>query len=78
MPPGLVKLLQADGKLQSSNQINKDGTVKRVMVCPNMADGIISVISKLLEQDETIAYAYLCSPAVKHVSKLKQEGNVIT
>lgn len=42
--------------------------------CPNQTDGIIDVLSQLLEQDSSVAYAYMCDPAVKHVSKIRREG----
>ncbi|UZP44827.1 hypothetical protein NXS19_012639 [Fusarium pseudograminearum] len=35
---------------------------------------VLPVLSQLLEQSPTTQYAYLCQPAVQHVSKLKQEG----
>ncbi|KAK1979692.1 peptidase family C78 [Colletotrichum cereale] len=37
-------------------------------------DGVISVLEQLLRQSKSTQYAYLCSPAVQHVSKLKKEG----
>ncbi|TDZ14139.1 Ubiquitin carboxyl-terminal hydrolase ZUFSP [Colletotrichum orbiculare MAFF 240422] len=37
-------------------------------------DGVISVIEQLLQQSRSTEYAYLCHPAVQHVSKLKKEG----
>ncbi|KAH6658365.1 peptidase family C78-domain-containing protein [Truncatella angustata] len=36
--------------------------------------GIISVLAGLLKSSRSTEYAYLCSPAVDHVSKLKKEG----
>ncbi|KAK1997071.1 peptidase family C78 [Colletotrichum falcatum] len=38
------------------------------------SDGVISVLEQLLRQSKSTQYAYLCSPAVQHVSKLKKEG----
>lgn len=35
---------------------------------------VIPVLAQLLEQCPTTEYAYLCSPAVLHISKLKLEG----
>ncbi|KAF9770042.1 hypothetical protein IL306_012451 [Fusarium sp. DS 682] len=37
-------------------------------------DGVLPVLSQLLEQSPTTQYAYLCHPAVQHVSKLRREG----
>ncbi|KAF5879623.1 putative peptidase family c78 protein [Botrytis fragariae] len=74
MPSWLVKLLQADGQYKTINRINADGQLRRVKYCPNQADGIIPVLSQLLDQDRSVSYAYLCDPAVLHVSKLMREG----
>lgn len=77
MPRSLVKLLKSDGKVEVVNQLDKNGKLKRVKLCPNMASGIVPVIAQLLEQDRDTAYAYMCDPAVKHVSKLKKEGTFL-
>lgn len=74
MPQWLVKLLQADGQYKTINRINADGQLRRVKYCPNQADGIIPVLAQLLDQDRAVSYAYLCDPAVLHVSKLLREG----
>ncbi|RGP65047.1 transcription factor [Fusarium sporotrichioides] len=36
--------------------------------------GVLPVLSQLLEQSPSTQYAYLCQPAVQHISKLKREG----
>jgi hypothetical protein len=41
------------------------------------AEGILQVIEQLLEQSSLTKHAYLCHPAVSHVSKLKKEGKWI-
>ncbi|KAI0977322.1 peptidase family C78-domain-containing protein [Xylaria arbuscula] len=38
------------------------------------AEGIIPVLAKLLEQNPSTKQAYLCHPAVQHISKLRGEG----
>ncbi|TIC99940.1 Zinc finger with UFM1-specific peptidase domain protein [Colletotrichum higginsianum] len=38
------------------------------------SDGVIYVLEQLLRQSKSTEYAYLCNPAVQHVSKLKKEG----
>ncbi|ESZ99444.1 hypothetical protein SBOR_0206 [Sclerotinia borealis F-4128] len=74
MPQWLVKLLQADGQYKTINRLNADGQLRRVKYCPNQAEGIIPVLAQLLDQDSATSYAYLCDPAVLHVSKLLREG----
>ncbi|KAI1858068.1 uncharacterized protein JN550_012890 [Neoarthrinium moseri] len=36
--------------------------------------GMVPVLAQILEQSKTTKYAYLCHPAVNHISKLKREG----
>ncbi|KAI3334873.1 peptidase family C78-domain-containing protein [Ustulina deusta] len=38
------------------------------------AEGIIPALARLLEQNSSTEYAYLCHPAVQHISKLRGEG----
>jgi len=77
MPSWLVKLLETDGATTIVNRLDVDGKLKKVKVCVNRAAGIIPVLQQLLHQDKTTQYAYLCNPAVRHVSKLKKEGRSI-
>ncbi|KAI8633122.1 DUF1671-domain-containing protein [Xylariaceae sp. FL1651] len=37
-------------------------------------EGIVPVLAGLLEQSSSTEYAYLCHPAVQHISKLRREG----
>jgi hypothetical protein len=69
MPLRIKKVLAKDGQM---DMIVRKGI--RVRVYPNQAEGIIPVIMQLLEQDSSTRYAYLCHPAVRHVSKLRGEG----
>ncbi len=74
MPTWLVKLLEDDGAVKSINTVDSNGKTKKVKFCPNMTAGVVPVIEQLLTQDADVSYAYLCDPAVKHVSKLRREG----
>ncbi|KAF4634667.1 hypothetical protein G7Y89_g3448 [Cudoniella acicularis] len=74
MPSWLVKLLESDGEMTTVNRLDGDGKLKKVKFCPNRTSGILPVLEQLLRQDRSTEYAYLCDPAVKHVSKLKREG----
>lgn len=80
MPGWLVKLLkEEDGAMRTGNRLDRDGKPKKVRYCPNQTAGIIPVLVQFLELDESTSYAYICDPAVKHVSKLKKEGmNIFT
>lgn len=70
----IVKLLQSDGEVTTINRLVEGGRLKKVKVCLNQAPGIIPVLAQLLEQDSYTDVAYLCHPAVKHISKLRREG----
>jgi len=74
MPSWLVKLLENDGKMETINRLGLDNKLFKVRVCVNQAPGILPVIETLLAQDDYTDFAYLCHPAVRHVSKLKGEG----
>lgn len=74
MPSWLVKLLEEDGAVKTSNVLERDGKMRKVKICPNMTAGIVPVLEQLLNQDEQVDFAYFCDPAVKHVSKLRREG----
>ena len=75
MPSWLVKLLQEkDGAYKMGPRLDNHGNLRKVKMCPNMTKGIISVLEQLLNQDLFVEFAYLCDPAVRHVSKLKREG----
>jgi hypothetical protein len=74
MPEWLITLLQKDGETKLVNRLGDNGKLKKVKVCTNHTSGIIPVLEQLLQQDRTVEYAYLCHPAVKHVSKLDKEG----
>ena len=76
MPSWLVKLLkEQDGRLETINRLGRDNKLVKVRFCINQAPGILPVIERLLNEDACTESAYLCHPAVKHVSKLKGEGN---
>jgi hypothetical protein len=76
MPSWLVKLLENDGKTEVINRLGRDNKLFKVRVCVNHAAGILPVIERLLNQDVDTDFAYLCHPAVRHVSKLKGEGKL--
>ncbi|EHL01694.1 putative Zinc finger with UFM1-specific peptidase domain protein [Glarea lozoyensis 74030] len=55
-------------------RFDEEGNLRRCRVTPNRAEGILPVLQQLLEQDRGVEWAFLCHPAVRHVSKLKREG----
>ena len=73
MPPWLVKLLESDGEVKIISKLSSRGKLEKVK-STNHAEGIVPVLAQLLEQDPSTEFAYLCHPSVKHVSKLRREG----
>jgi hypothetical protein len=76
MPDWLVKVLQRDGERVVMERYDDEGILRKCRVTPNRAEGILPVLQQLLEQDRGVKWAFLCHPAVRHVSKLKREGMV--
>ncbi len=76
MPSWLVKLLESDGRVDTINRLGRENRLYKAKVCINQASGILPVIECLLNQNAHTDFAYLCHPAVKHVSKLKGEGKL--
>lgn len=73
MPHWLVKLLESDGEVKIISRLSPRGRLEKVK-STNHAEGIVPVLAQLLEQDPLTKIAYLCHPSVKHVSKLRREG----
>ncbi|OAX79881.1 hypothetical protein ACJ72_05797 [Emergomyces africanus] len=74
MPPWLRNMLQEGAKVTVSNQIQPDGTLRRVEFVANETSQLIPVLAKLCELDETVEQAFLCNPAARHVFKMPKEG----
>lgn len=76
MPSWVVKILEKDGHLETVNRLGPNNKLYKVKTCVNQASGILPVVAQLLEQDSYTEFAYLCHPAVRHVSKLRREGEL--
>jgi hypothetical protein len=74
MPSWLVRTLEKDGMLESVNRVGEDGKPYKVRTSINHSVGVLPVVGRLLDQDKSTSFAYLCHPAVKHCSKLRGEG----
>jgi zinc finger-containing ubiquitin peptidase 1 len=70
MPPWLVDLLKDEGQVVNDGESYLVTFLKQQL----MTLGVLPVLSQLLEQSPSTQYAYLCHPAVQHVSKLRREG----
>ncbi|PGG99870.1 hypothetical protein GX51_06081 [Blastomyces parvus] len=74
MPSWLRKMLEEGPKVTVSNQIQPDGTLRRVEFVANEASHLIPVLAQLCELDETVEQVFLCNPATRHVFKMPKEG----
>ena len=76
MPDWVRKVLESDGREKLSVRVDADGKTRKVMAAENQTKDLIPVLGQLLHQDKATSYAYLCHPAVQHVSKLPREGKI--
>jgi zinc finger-containing ubiquitin peptidase 1 len=74
MPVWLRQLLEADGQFQMAHDTLRIGKTPNVRISENQVYGVVSVVERLLDQDQTTEYAYTCHPCVQHISKLQKEG----
>lgn len=74
MPSWLKKMLEKGGRSSKQTQITADGRLTRHTTIENETDNLIPVLAKLCEQDKSVQRAFLCSPKVKHVCKMRGEG----
>ncbi|OJD12604.1 hypothetical protein AJ78_06828 [Emergomyces pasteurianus Ep9510] len=74
MPSWLRNMLEEGAKVTVSNQIQPDGTLRRVEYVANETSQLIPVLSRICELDETVEQAFLCHPATRHVFKMPKEG----
>ncbi|EEH10531.1 DUF1671 domain-containing protein [Histoplasma capsulatum G186AR] len=74
MPSWLRNMLEEGAKVTVSNQIQTDGTLRRVEHVANEMSNLIPVLARLCELDETVEQVFLCHPTVRHVFKMPKEG----
>ncbi|PKX96754.1 C78 family peptidase [Aspergillus novofumigatus IBT 16806] len=74
MPAWLRRLLEQGAKKTQSNIIGPDGKLSKLETTDNEASNVISVLSKLCEQDKSVQRAFFCSPNVRQISKMPREG----
>lgn len=74
MPSWLRHMLQEGANVKRINQIQTDGTLRKVEVVENETPRVIPVLRQLCEKDESVERAFLCSSSVRHVFKLPKEG----
>ncbi|KAF2766789.1 hypothetical protein EJ03DRAFT_168378 [Teratosphaeria nubilosa] len=75
MPDQVRRHLVNDAKAHIVNRIGDNGRMTKQIVVDNNTEGVIQIVAKLCAKDETTVATHLCSPIVKHVNKLKCDGN---
>ena len=74
MPSWLKKMLEKGGNISKQTQITSDGKLTRRKTVENETDHLIPVLARLCEQDNSVQRAFLCSPKVRHICKMRREG----
>ncbi|KAK2797758.1 hypothetical protein FQN50_009087 [Emmonsiellopsis sp. PD_5] len=74
MPSWLWNMLEEGPKITVTNQIQPDGTLRRVESVANETPHLIPVLAQLCNLDDSVERAFLCSPSVRHVFKMQKEG----
>ncbi|KAJ6179133.1 hypothetical protein N7519_009594 [Penicillium mononematosum] len=74
MPSWLKKMLEKGGNMSKQTQITSDGKFTRRETVENETDHLIPVLARLCEQDKSVQRAFLCSPKVRHICKMRREG----
>ncbi|KAH9827337.1 Peptidase family C78 [Teratosphaeria destructans] len=75
MPDQVRRHLINDAKAHRVNRIGSNGRMATQTVVDNNTEGVVRIIAELCAKHETTVVTYLCSAIVKHVNKLKCDGN---
>lgn len=75
MPDHVHRRLMNDALPKLINVLNKSGGMTRKAIIDNETEGLIPLLADLCGRDRDIKVTYLCSPAVKHIRKLRCDGN---
>ncbi|KAK5105885.1 hypothetical protein LTR62_001944 [Meristemomyces frigidus] len=75
MPDQVRRHLLSDAQPRQINGIGTDGKLVRRTVIENENAGLIPVLADLCSRDNGTTITYLCHPSVKHVRKLRCDGN---
>jgi hypothetical protein len=75
MPADVRKHLLNDAEPYSRNRLTWDGRMIRERIVDNETSCLIDVLSDVSAADSQVVAAYLCHRSVKHVEKIKCDGN---
>lgn len=74
MPLRLYELLRKGAKREIVQRISPSGQLYQSISYANEVRGIVPLLAKLLNDDNNVGEAWLCSSLVQHVFKMKDEG----
>ena len=75
MPFDVRRTLLNDAIPYYTNRIGRDGRLIKEMTVDNETSGLIHILADLCALDSTTEATYFCNPSVKHVRKLRCDGN---
>lgn len=75
MPSDVRRVLEQGGKPVYENKIDRAGKLAREATVPNETPGLVPIMADLSNLDRTTTMAYYCDRHVKHVHKLRCDGN---
>ncbi|KAK0813749.1 hypothetical protein LTR02_001405 [Friedmanniomyces endolithicus] len=75
MPDNVRRHLLNDALPHQINRLDGNGKLAPETVVDNETSGIIPMLARLCTEDEDVDTTYLCHPSVKHVNKLRCDGN---
>jgi len=75
MPDHVRQRLVKDALPRHTNHIGADGKLYRESKVDNETPGLIDVIANLCASDPQTEAVYVCDPAVKHICKIRCDGN---
>ena len=75
MPAGVRSRLLNDALPKDRNRIGRDGRICRERAVDNETSGLVEAMSDISASDPDAVATYFCHPSVKHVEKIKCDGN---
>ncbi|KAK1822865.1 hypothetical protein LTR12_002790 [Friedmanniomyces endolithicus] len=75
MPDNVRRHLLNDALPHQINRLDGNGKLAPETVVDNETSGIIPMLARLCTEDEDVDTTYLCHASVKHVNKLRCDGN---
>jgi len=75
MPEQVRRSLIRDAEPYYTNRIGRDGKLHREATVDNETKGLVPILADICALDRSTMATYLCDPSVRHVFKLRCDGN---